>query len=29
VQVRDSKIVIDNLYSDNMAVGPQLGLVPT
>jgi hypothetical protein len=28
VQVRDEKIVIDNLYYDNMAVLAQLGLVP-
>jgi steroid delta-isomerase-like uncharacterized protein len=28
VQVRDGKIVIDNLYYDNMAVLAQLGLVP-
>ena len=28
VQLRDGKIVIDNLYYDNMAVLVQLGLVP-
>jgi steroid delta-isomerase-like uncharacterized protein len=28
VQMRDGKIVIDNLYYDNMAVIAQLGLVP-
>jgi pimeloyl-ACP methyl ester carboxylesterase/predicted ester cyclase len=28
VQVRDGKIVVDNLYYDNMAVFAQLGLVP-
>ena len=28
VQMRDGKIVIDNLYYDNMAVLAQLGLVP-
>jgi steroid delta-isomerase-like uncharacterized protein len=28
VQVRDGRIVIDNLYYDNMAVLAQLGLVP-
>ena len=28
VQVRDGKIVVDNLYYDNMAVLAQLGLVP-
>ena len=28
VQVRDGKIVIDNLYYDNMAVLAQLGLIP-
>jgi len=28
VQVRDGKIVMDNLYYDNMAVLAQLGLVP-
>ena len=28
VQVRDGKIVVDNLYYDNMAVAVQLGLVP-
>jgi steroid delta-isomerase-like uncharacterized protein len=28
VEVRDGKIVIDNLYYDNMAVMAQLGLVP-
>ncbi len=28
VQVRDGKIIIDNLYYDNMAVAAQLGLLP-
>ena len=28
VQVRDGKIVVDNLYYDNMAVAVQLGFVP-
>ena len=28
VQVRDGKIVVDNLYYDNMSVAVQLGLVP-
>jgi steroid delta-isomerase-like uncharacterized protein len=28
VQVRDGKIVVDNLYYDNMAVLAQLGLIP-
>ena len=28
VRVRDGKIVVDNLYYDNMAVAVQLGLVP-
>jgi steroid delta-isomerase-like uncharacterized protein len=28
VQVRDGKIVIDNLYYDNVAVLAQLGLIP-
>jgi predicted ester cyclase len=28
VQMRDGKIVVDNLYYDNMAVAAQLGLVP-
>jgi steroid delta-isomerase-like uncharacterized protein len=28
VQVRDGKIVVDNLYYDNLAVMAQLGLVP-
>ncbi len=28
VQMRDGKIVVDNLYYDNMAVLAQLGLVP-
>jgi predicted ester cyclase len=28
VQVRDGKIVIDNLYYDNMALLVQLGLIP-
>jgi steroid delta-isomerase-like uncharacterized protein len=28
VQVRDGKIVVDNLYYDNMASAVQLGLVP-
>jgi len=28
VRVRDGKIVVDNLYYDNMAVAAQLGLVP-
>ena len=28
VQVRDGKIVVDNLYYDNLAVLVQLGLVP-
>jgi predicted ester cyclase len=28
VQVLDGKIVVDNLYYDNMAVLAQLGLVP-
>jgi steroid delta-isomerase-like uncharacterized protein len=28
VQVRDGKIVVDNLYYDNLAVMTQLGLVP-
>jgi steroid delta-isomerase-like uncharacterized protein len=28
VQVRDGKIVVDNLYYDTMAVAVQLGLVP-
>lgn len=28
VQVRDGKIVIDNLYYDNLAVLAQLGLFP-
>ena len=28
VQVRDGKIVVDNLYYDNLAVMSQLGLVP-
>jgi predicted ester cyclase len=28
VQVRDGKIVVDNLYYDNMAVAAQVGLVP-
>jgi hypothetical protein len=28
VEVRDGKIVVDNLYYDNMAVMAQLGLVP-
>jgi predicted ester cyclase len=28
VEVRDGKIVVDNLYYDNMAVMAQLGLIP-
>jgi steroid delta-isomerase-like uncharacterized protein len=28
VEVRDGKIVVDNLYYDNMAVQAQLGLIP-
>ncbi len=28
VQVRDGKVVIDNLYYDNMALLAQLGLIP-
>jgi predicted ester cyclase len=28
VQVRDGRIIVDNLYYDNMAVMAQLGLVP-
>jgi steroid delta-isomerase-like uncharacterized protein len=28
VEVRDGKIVVDNLYYDNMAVLAQLGLIP-
>ena len=28
VQVRDGKIVVDNLYYDNVAVAAQLGLAP-
>lgn len=28
VQMRDGKIVVDNLYYDNLAVAAQLGLVP-
>ena len=28
VQVRDGKIVVDNLYYDNLAVAAQLGLLP-
>jgi hypothetical protein len=28
VQLRDGKIVVDNLYYDGMAVLTQLGLVP-
>ncbi|MGH3083136.1 MAG: ester cyclase [Gaiellaceae bacterium] len=28
VQVREGKIVVDNLYYDNMAVAVQLGVVP-
>jgi steroid delta-isomerase-like uncharacterized protein len=28
VQIRDGKIVVDNLYYDTMAVAVQLGLVP-
>ena len=28
VQMRDGKIVVDNLYYDNMSVAAQLGLVP-
>ena len=28
VRVRDGKIVVDNLYYDNLAVAAQLGLVP-
>jgi hypothetical protein len=28
VQVRDGKIVVDNLYYDNLAVLAQLGLFP-
>jgi predicted ester cyclase len=28
VEVRDGKIVVDNLYYDNMAVMGQLGLIP-
>jgi steroid delta-isomerase-like uncharacterized protein len=28
VQLRDGKVVVDNLYYDNMAVAVQLGLVP-
>ena len=28
VQVRDGKIVVDNMYYDSMAVAAQLGLLP-
>jgi len=28
VQMRDGKIVVDNLYYDNMALLAQLGLIP-
>jgi predicted ester cyclase len=28
VQVRDGKIVVDNIYYDNLAVAAQLGLLP-
>jgi hypothetical protein len=28
VRVRDGKIVLDNLYYDNLAVAAQLGLLP-
>jgi steroid delta-isomerase-like uncharacterized protein len=28
VEVRDDKIVVDNMYYDNMAVAAQLGLLP-
>ena len=28
VRIRDSKIVVDNLYYDNLAVAAQLGLLP-
>ena len=28
VKVRDGKIVVDNLYYDNVAVAAQLGLLP-
>ena len=28
VRVRDGKIVVDNLYYDNLAVAAQLGLLP-
>jgi predicted ester cyclase len=28
VKIRDGKIVVDNLYYDNLAVAAQLGLLP-
>ena len=28
VRIRDGKIVVDNLYYDNLAVAAQLGLLP-
>jgi predicted ester cyclase len=28
VRVRDGKVVVDNLYYDNLAVAAQLGLIP-
>jgi ketosteroid isomerase-like protein len=28
VRVRDGKIVVDNMYYDNLAVATQLGLLP-
>jgi steroid delta-isomerase-like uncharacterized protein len=28
VQIRDGKIIVDNLYYDNLAVAAQLGLLP-
>ena len=28
VRVRDGKVVVDNLYYDNLAVAAQLGLLP-
>jgi hypothetical protein len=28
VRVREGKIVVDNLYYDNLAVAAQLGLLP-
>jgi len=28
VKVRDGKIVVDNLYYDNLAVAAQFGLLP-